>query len=113
MKALKICKKILLIILIVVVVVIIFAFLFLQFYPGIGKTPDKDMQEKFANENKLFYDGEFHNENDFTLMTGEMKSSNVQTTPNGKIPIVNNFNIDNAKSGQLKITWLGHYSSLI
>ena len=69
MKALKITGKILLIIVVIAVIILIAVLLFLAFYPGVGKTPDKQMQKGFAEKTDKFYDGQFHNENDFRINT--------------------------------------------
>jgi flagellar basal body-associated protein FliL len=44
MKVLKITGKTLLIIVVIAVIILMAVLLFLAFYPGVGKTPDKQMQ---------------------------------------------------------------------
>lgn len=79
MKALKICGKVLLIIMIVLVVLLIIALLFLKFYPPIGDTPGKDEQKLYSEKTDLYYDKQFHNENDFTVMTGDQDEKSSQS----------------------------------
>ena len=55
MKAFKICGKILLGIVIAVLLILLGVWLFLKFWPSVGKTPDKEMQESFAQKTELFY----------------------------------------------------------
>ena len=113
MKALKIVGKVTLIIVIIIVVILIAALLFLHFYPGVGKTPDKDMQKEFAAKTDKFYDGEFHNENDFKVDTGERDPHSDRNIPKETLPAEKLENVERAQSGELKIAWLGHSSSLI
>lgn len=50
-KILKICGKILLGIVITVLIIILGVLLFLEFWPSVGKTPDKEMLESFVKKN--------------------------------------------------------------
>ena len=113
MKALKICGKVLLIIMIIVAVIIIIGLLFLKFYPPIGDAPDKDKQKEYADKTDLYYDKQFHNENDFTVMTGDQDEKSSKTVPDKKLPAVKIESIERAADGELKVTWLGHSTSLI
>jgi len=113
MKALKICGKVLLIIVIIVAVIIIIGLLFLKFYPPIGDAPDKDKQKEYADKTDLYYDKQFHNENDFTVMTGDQDEKSSKTVPDKKLPAVKIESIERAADGELKVTWLGHSTSLM
>ncbi|MBR6969081.1 MAG: MBL fold metallo-hydrolase, partial [Ruminococcus sp.] len=113
MKALKICGKVLLIIMIVLAVIVIIGLLFLKFYPPIGDTPGKDEQQLYAEKTDLYYDKQFHNENDFTVMTGDQDDKSDLTVPEKTIPTDKIESIARASEGELKVTWLGHSTSLI
>ena len=113
MKALKICGKVLLCILVVLLIFVLLVWLFLNFWPAVGKTPDKDMQAEFAQNAELFYDGQFHNENPFTVMTGTAGEASDRTRPKDTIPAVKNANIQRGEAGSLRVTWYGHSSALV
>lgn len=112
-KAFKICTRVLIVLLIIVVIIIIAALLFLNFYPGVGKTPDKEMQKKFAEKTDLFYDKQFHNENEFEVMTGKSGKTSSRVRPTGDIPVVINDNIPDGEASKLSVTWYGHSSVLV
>lgn len=112
-KAFKICTRILIVLFIITVLIIIAALLFLNLYPGVGKTPDKEMQKKFAEKTDLFYDKQFHNENEFEVMTDNSEKTSSRVRPTGEIPVVKNDNIPDGESGKLSVTWLGHSSVLV
>ena len=113
MKAFKITGKILLIIVIITVIIMIGALLFLTLYPGVGKTPDKQMQREFAEKTDKFYDGQFHNENDFRLNTGDTDPHSKRNIPENILPAEKLENIERAEKGQMKFAWLGHSSSFV
>ena len=56
MKVLKITGKTLLIIVVIAVIILMAVLLFLAFYPGVGKTPDKQIQSGFAEKTDKSYD---------------------------------------------------------
>ncbi len=113
MKILKICGKILLIIVIILLAVLVAAWLFLKFYPSIGKMPNKEMRESFVQKAEHFYDGQFHNENAFTVMTGEAEKASDKLSPEEKIPTVKNTDIQREEKGTLTVRWYGHSSTLV
>ncbi len=113
MKKLKILRRILLIFFIAILVILIIAFLFLKFYPSVGKTPDKEMQKSFAEKTDKFYDGEFHNENGFKLMSGNIGKKSSRRTPDDTIPVMELKDIQRADVNDMNVTWLGHSSSFI
>lgn len=113
MKALKICGRILLFLVAILLVIIVGVLLFLKFYPSIGKTPDKKMRESFAQKTELFYDGQFHNENDYSVMTGDVQKTSDRVTPKETVPAIKNSNISKGEKGSLSATWYGHSSILV
>lgn len=106
-KVFKICTRVLIVLLIIVVIIIISALLFLNFYPGVGKTPDKEMQKKFAEKTDLFYDKQFHNENEFEVMTDKSGKASSRVRPTEDIPVVMNDNIPVGEAGKLHRTLVG------
>ena len=113
MKILKICGKILLFLVLILLVILLLVWFFLEFYPSVGKTPDKEMQEGFAQITDLFYDGQFHNENEFTVMTGETQKTSNRVYPKETIPVIKNTDIQRGEIGSLTVTWYGHSSTLV
>ena len=113
MKILKVCGKILLILLVILFVIMVAVLLFLKFYPSIGTTPDSEMQESFSQKTELFYDGQFHNENEFSVMTGDVQRTSDRVSPKEMIPSEKSRNIERGEKGSLSITWYGHSSALI
>lgn len=110
---LKLGRIILLIIIGLMLVILLAGWLFLNFYPSVGKTPSKEMQATFAQKTEWFYDGQFHNENEFTVMTGEAQKASDRTTPKEIIPVVKNTDIERGEEGSLRVTWYGHSSTLV
>ena len=113
MKILKICGKVLLIIVIIIAVILVIGLLFLEFYPSVGDTPDKEKQKEYGAKTDLYYEKQFHNELDFEVMTGEASPKSDRNVPENKLPAETPESIERAKSGEMKITWLGHSSSLL
>lgn len=113
MKILKVCGKILLILIVILIITIAVVWLFLKLYPTVGKTPDKKMQESFTQKTKLFYDGQFHNENEFSVMTGTPQKTSDRAYPKGTIPVIKNTDIKRGEKGSLGVTWYGHSSALV
>ncbi len=85
-----------LIIVIVLVVILMIGLLFLKFYPPIGDAPDKDKQKEYADKTDLYYDKQFHNENDFTVMTGDHEKKSSKTVPDKKLPAVKIESVERA-----------------
>ena len=112
MKALKICAKILGILVAALLVIVVAALLFLKFYPSVGKTPDREMQRSFAQKTERFYDGQFHNENEFSVMTGTAREASDRVYPEETIPAVKS-KLQQGEKGSLRVTWYGHSTSLV
>lgn len=112
-RKLKLIGKILLILAVILIVILIIALLFLRFYPSIGKTPDKEMQKIFAQKTELFYDGQFHNEIEYTVLTGDPGQTSKRVTPKQTIPAVRNAGIAKGEKGSLSVTWCGHSTALV
>lgn len=113
MKILKIVGKVLLIILCLLVLLLIAAFLFLTFYDGVGALPNKEMRNEYSEKADYFNGKAFHNINDTSTITGDSGKRSERTKPNGKIPVIKLDEIDKNAKGELKVTWLGHSSSLV
>ncbi len=112
-KILKISGKVLLIIVIVIILILIIGLLFLEFYPTIGDTPDKKKQKVYGAKTDLYYEKQFHNELDFEVMTDEASPKSDRTVPENKLPAETPDTAERAREGEMKITWLGHSSSLL
>ena len=113
MKILKICGKVLLIIVIIIAVILVIGLLFLEFYPSVGDTPDKEKQKEYGAKTDLYYEKQFHNELDFEVMTGEASPKSDRNVPENKLPAETPDTAERAREGEMKITWLGHSSSLL
>ena len=113
---LKLLLKIVLVLVVLVVAVAVAALLFLWFYPGVGKTPDKAAQAAYAEKMRVFYDGEFHNtDKNYTLMAGgsEPRSGEVRPADPSDIPVVDQGTPERGEPGQMTVSWLGHSSALV
>lgn len=113
MKVMKICGKVLLILVIIVIIILIIGLLFLNFYPSIGDTPNKEKQKEYEKLTELYYDKQFHNEKDFEVMTGTPSEESERSEPESRISVQKIDSIDRAGADEMKVTWLGHSSSLV
>lgn len=98
----KIVLKVILVIFILIIVVAVIGLLFLFFYPGVGKVPNKENQKYYAEINSNYYDNQFHNIEETT---------NNNVVPKTKIPVQKWGNYPEAS--EFTINWLGHSSLLI
>lgn len=108
-------SKILCIIFLIIVAILIVLYLFIRFYPGIGRLPDKAQKQMYMNKTNLYYDNQFHNSKEVaTYLGNEHKAGDdVELTPKSKIPVIKLSTIESAKTDSMTITWLGHSSSLL
>ena len=113
MKILKILGIILLVIVALAALIALIAWLFLTFYPSVGKTPGEEEKKSYEAKAENYFDGQFHNENDFTVMTGTQGKKSDAAAPEETIPTEPMANVTRAASGELRVTWLGHSSSLV
>lgn len=113
MKVFKICRKVLLTFFIILAVIAAIAYLFVEFYPTIGKTPGKTERENYAARTAAYYDGQFHNENEYHVMTGRPGKRSDFAVPRETIPTEKLETVERAGEGELRVTWLGHSSSLV
>ena len=105
--------KILMIIAVVIVSFVCIVLLFLNFWPGIGKVPDKKAKEEYARRTEYFYDGSFHNQKDVPVMSVEQDVKSDRLKPKGQIPVIKSEHVDRGQTGKLYVTWLGHSSILV
>ena len=87
--------------------------LFLTFWPSVGKMPGKKEQEAYAKKSELYYDKKFHNEIDFTVMTGKQDATSDRKVPKEQLKAVNPTYAEHGQEGGLVITWIGHSSTLL
>ena len=113
MKRLKIIGKIMLILMIIAAAVILIVLLFLRFYPSIGELPDEEQKRMFSQRTDLYYDSQFHNENEVPLMTGEGYPSSSRKKPQKTIHAETPDLITDATNDDLTYTWIGHSSFLL
>ncbi len=113
MKKLRMIRKILLILMIIAAVVILIGLLFLRFYPSIGKLPDDEQKRIFSHRTNLYYDSQFHNENEVPLMTGEGYPSSSRKKPQKTIHAETPDLITDPTNDDLTYTWIGHSSFLL
>ena len=112
-KAIKTPLIVLCVIVGLIVVVALAAYLFLTFYPSVGKMPDSEAKKMYEEIAENFYDGEFHNENAFEVMTGKQQETSDRQIPENKIESVAPDISKRAEDNKLTVTWFGHSSSLI
>lgn len=89
----------------------------MKFYKPFGGNISKEDRKDYSNRASNYYDGKFHNEDDFSLMShGDNENeftSNKGDTPQDEIPIKTPSFLSNPKKDDLTITFLGHSSLLI
>ena len=113
MLILKIAGIILLELFLLIAIVLVIALLFLELAPTVGNVPDREKQKEYAAKTNLFFDGKFHNEVEFSNLTGHSTERSDRITPPETLPAHKIKSIERADKGELKITWLGHSSSLV
>lgn len=113
MKLLKVGGIAVLVLVGILLVIVLAALLLLHFYPAVGKTPDKDSLAEYGERTDLFYDGIFHNENDYSVMTGDMHGGSDRLYPEDTIPVIKNTEIQRESADDLAVTWCGHSSILV
>ena len=87
--------------------------LFLWFYPSVGNYPDGKECRSFADRTDLFFDGQFHNEEDVRTMSGEGYPSSGRRVPKEMLPAEKPELLSEADKKDLSVTWLGHSSFLL
>ncbi len=105
------------ILLVLVLVVFIFALggmLFLNFWPGIGRVPDENKRQTYADRTE-YYDGNaFRNKNtDIAQLADSKDIKGSRLKPTDTIPVVKNEKIEEGEEGKLFVTWMGHSTSLV
>lgn len=111
---LKLIWKICLIIVLCILTVLLIAYLILRFYPGIGRTPTRDMQKYYASKSKLYYDGKFHNKKQTNINMSEYSDTNaLDVTPKKDIQVLDITEMEEPQKDKTTITWFGHSCLLI
>lgn len=113
MRILKIAGIIILIFVILILFVAVVGLLFLKFYPSVGDSPGVTEKEQFRTETPLFYDGEFHNEREFSLMSGKGYPASSRRKPKDKIKAETPQLSTDLQEEDMTFTWLGHSSFLL
>lgn len=109
----KILFRLLIFLILLLAGIVVFAWLFINYYPGIGKLPDEKRKAEYEENSKNFRDGQFQNINEYTLMTGEQSKGSEDTRPQSEIKGVNAGGFERRKPGELHFRWYGHSSLLI
>ena len=102
----KILLKIIIVILIIVILILVVTLLFLRFWPSVGATPDKAHQREYAKSD-LFYDKQFHNENEIQLMAGKQDEASDRRFPSEMIKAETPTFSEHGNKGEITFTWLG------
>ena len=113
MSVLKAIGYILLTILLILLVLAGGVILFLRFYPSVGKLPSEEEQIGLDKKTKRHFDGQFHNENEVSPMTGERSLSSDRKKPQELIPAKTPAFLVEPKAEELTFTWFGHSSFLL
>ena len=113
MKIMKTAFIVILALLIVLLFIAAAVFLFLRFFPSVGKVPDKDEQKLLQEKSGQYDAGSFHNENTVRTMTGGERYSGDRKTPRTKLPAQTPTLLPKPGPGDLTFTWLGHSSFLL
>lgn len=111
----KLIRILMWITLILLTIILIFI-LILNFFPPLGgKITVKDKKE-YEKRALNYIDGKFHNEEDFELIyksTENIYLSTKNTKPERILKVEKPELLENPKSDDLTVTWLGHSSTLI
>ena len=116
MKEVKTLRKIWKAVLVFAVMALVLAaavFLFLNFYPSVGKSPNRKERAELEGRSKRYFDGQFHNENEVRTMSGESPSSSSRKTPRTMLPSENPAFLADPQADDLTFTWFGHSSFLL
>lgn len=106
--------KVLLGIIIAVVIIVICVILFLMFWPGVGKHPNRQDYKDYESRTKYVSDGKFQNiENNLPLMTSKQGERSDRLKPNERIKTEKWESVPKGEKGDLNLIWLGHSSSLV
>ena len=110
----KKCRHILRISVTIILFLTLPTVLFLKFFPPVGKIPGKKRRETFKKKTPIFYHKKFHNLNEYSMMTGKNdKKRSERVRPKKKIKVDKWKHLERAEQGKLKVTWLGHSSTLV
>ncbi len=88
----------------------------LLFWKPFGKTPSKNMQDAYAKRTDYFYDGTFHQPEDFTVLTeyeGEKSTPADDRYPTEKIPVEKITDFPENPNGEWNVTWFGHSTVML
>ncbi len=104
-------------IVIVILIFIIIVFLVLNFWPPLGRKPNKHDRENYASRASNYKDGKFQNEAHFELIhnTNEKNIflSTKESTPKETLKAEKPTFLENPTNEDLTITWFGHSTTLI
>ena len=112
-KVVKVIGIIILIPVILIALVIVIGLLFLRFYPSVGDHPTDEEKKVYETKSALYSDGEFHNEQQSSLMSGESYPSDPRRVPEQIIKAEEPDLLTDPEDDDLTFTWLGHSSFLL
>lgn len=112
-KILRSAGKILLILVLAVIILTAIVILFLNFCPSVGKTPDENERAEFERKSRRYENGQFHNENEVSTMTGESRYSGDRKTPRTMLPAETPAFLTDPQAEDMSFTWFGHSSFLL
>ena len=95
------------------VVLFMIVLLIMRYYPPVGRLPGREKQKEYAQKCRLYYDNHFHNENDYSIMTGKRSKAGERTKPEKRIPVRKIETVEHAGSDEMRVVWLGHSSALV
>ena len=113
MKIWKTAGKIILALTLTVVLLAVIVLVFLYTWPSVGKAPDKAERAELEGKSKRYYDGQFHNENAVSTMTGEAPYSSDRKKPDAVLPAETPAFLTDPQDDSLSFTWFGHSSFLL
>lgn len=99
----------------VVIVMIVSAVVFMRVYPAFGGRPNKTDREDYAKRANGYFDGKhfyYPSEWELTGIEDDQRVSEKESSPKDKLP-VETPDLEISDNADVKITWLGHSSSLI
>ncbi|KIR03620.1 Zn-dependent hydrolase [Lachnospiraceae bacterium TWA4] len=90
--------------------------LILWLWKPFGSTPSKELQEEYAKRTEYFYDGIFHQMEEFSVLTdyeGEESVASKNQYPTDQIPVDKISEFPSVKEGEWNVTWFGHSTVML
>ena len=112
MKSSKALKVIIVVFAVLLFLMIVVSLFLAHYFKPIGGTPGKALKAEYSAKNEFYYDGQFHNPED-TYHSAPTHPESKLEKPSKTVGAEHISELKRAEKGELKLTWLGHSSSII